>query len=313
MVEIIPHINTLIVDVGSEFTKIGYSGDFHPVYTFKTSTCSPSEATSLYDTACRILEKYLKKCSADSLVLIEDPDSGLEDKSQMLKFLFVNKLCQSVLLLKSPIADAFGFGKVSGTVFCCSASSFRVSTVINGKIVESHMLSGGSALLESTISKMITDSGECRSAVQDMLQCEAFNDPTVVLSSVLESSENIENLKARYGVDIFEILRPGITAMVDKIASTRSSHYINKKNSANGCIILSGGLFRFDPFYNFVKSLILSKIGADFADFVLREKSLNCTFVGASVFGMNNQTKTMFMTSYDWQNVGADILKIKSL
>ncbi|ELA42069.1 uncharacterized protein VICG_00918 [Vittaforma corneae ATCC 50505] len=312
MVEIIPHIDTLIVDIGSKFTKIGYSGDFHPTYTFKTSSFSPFQATS-YETACKILEKYLKECSVDSLILIESPDFGFEDSSKILKFLFVNKLCQSVLLLKSPIADIFGFGKVSGTVLCCSASSFRVSTVINGRIVESHVLAGGSARLESAISKLLADSGENRGIVQDILQCEVFNDPAITVSSILESRESIENLKARCGVDIFEILRPDIAAMVDKVVSTRSSYYINKKNSANGCIILSGGLFRFDSFHNFVKSLILDRIGADFADFVLRDRNLNCTFVGASVFGMNNQTKTMFMTYYDWQNVGADILKVKTL
>lgn len=311
MVEIVPHINTLIVDVGTAFTKIGHSGDFRPTYCFRTAEFLPPDRVSLQDASCKILEKYMRECLVDSLILIESLDSGFEDAAKILNFLFVNKVCQSILFLKSPLADAFGFGKVSSVVLSCSASMFRVTVVINGKILETSVEKGGSIWMEQTIQGQLAALGdEYQGVLEEIFESDLTR--PISLNSILESSEIIEKLRDRCNIDVFQCISPAIISMAEKIAALRTSYCINKKNSANGCIILSGGMFRFDPFFQFVKSQILDKIGLDFGDFVLRDKELNCTFAGASLFGMNTATKTMFITAYDWKNVGTDIFKLKS-
>lgn len=309
MTEIIPHINTLIVDVGSEFTNIGYSGDFHPTYSQKTASFSCQGADSAHDPICRLLEKHLKESSVDSLIFLESPDTEFESTAKILKFLFVNKLCQSILFLKSPIADVFGFGKVSGTVLCCSASSFRLTTVINGKIIESQALKGGSIQLGKNVVERIKGT----QILQELFPGgHESADTPIILNCILESQDLIDKLRDKYEIDVFETLYSDVAKMVEGISATRSRHHINKKNTATGCIILSGGLFVFDSFYNLIKGSILERIGSDFSDFILREKYLHTTFFGASLFGMNIQTKTMFVTSHDWQKIGTDALKLKT-
>jgi len=315
MVEIIPHINTLIVDIGSEFAKVGYSGDFHPKYRFRTADFITPKPASPLEIPCRILEKYVKECLVDSLIIVESPDSGPDEAAKMLRFLFTNKLCQSVFFLKSQIADAFGFGKVSGTVVSCSASAFRTTVVQNGRISETHALPGGARQLESIVSQLMTPES-VRSVLDEMprhSEVSGTADETAMLYSILESQETIDRLKSEYDIDILAALTPTIMEVIESVSAMRCAYYINKKNSANGCIILSGGLFRFDPFYTFFKLQMMERIGADFSDFILRDKELNCTFVGASVFGMNPQTKPMFITSQDWQSMGAEILDLKSI
>lgn len=314
MVEIIPHINTLIVDIGTELTKVGYTGDFHPKYCFRTAEFIASKPTLSQDTTCKILEKYVKESLIDSLIIVENPDSELVDASKILRFLFVNKLCLSVMFLKSPICDVFGFGKISGTVLSCSASTFRTSAVLNGKIVETYAKHGGSRLLENTINELVIPVvRDNLPEFETILQMKPQFDVSKLFYRILESPEAITKLKSEYHIDIQSLIFEGISEFIDKIPVLRSTYHINKKNSANGCIILSGGLFRFDTFYCLVKALVIDRIGADFSDFILRDKELNCTFAGASVFGANTQSKTMFITSYDWQNVGCDILKFKSI
>lgn len=295
MVEIIPHINTLIVDFGTEFTKIGYSGDFHPTFTFKTPK---NIDNNICDTFCKLLEKYLKDLSCDSLIFIENTHVHPENKIKILRFLFSNKFCNSILFLSSLLADIFGFGKISGTIISCSASKFQTATIINGKIIENNSYNNGSLLLEDKLLANVDSS--------------ILSNQSNIVSTILESTDICDMLKNDHNIDIFDYIKDDIIKMVDEIANSRFKHYINKKNASNGCIILSGGLFKYDIFYNYVKSIILEKIGADFSDFILRDKDLNSTFVGAAIFGMNNQTKPMFITSYDWQNIGSEILKLKA-
>lgn len=268
MPEIIPWINTLIADFSSRFIRIGYAGDAHPLITIDTPTSFESQPLSF---VCTSLEKYLKEFSSDSLIFIENSKLAYSDKVSIVRFLFVNKICQSIFFLQAPLADIFGFGKVSGIVVSCTASAATVSTVINGRLAEA----------EST-------------------------DPIQRACGERELEESLTQ-------ELTESLLPGVNWIIDRVIATRTKYSINKKNAANGCIILTGGVFRFEPFFSLVKQKLLERIGEDFSDFVLREKELNSTFVGASVFGMNNQTKPLFITIYDWQAHGVESLKLKQI
>lgn len=266
MSEIIPHTNTLIADFGTKFTRIGYAGDFHPYFVVETPELSEK---SKIEFVCKTLEKQLKKTSTDSLILIQSHLFDQEAALSVLKYLFINKICQSIYFLKSPVADIFGFGKISGTVVSCSASSTSVSTVINGRIVETESI------------------------------------------PPIQSGYSVQDLENPLTESMIKSINPGLEWIVEKVATSRVKNSINKKNTANGCVILTGGVFRCQSFFEHFRQLILARIGEDFSDFILRDKELNSTFTGASVFGMNNQTKLIFISIYDWQSHGPDCFKMK--
>lgn len=253
MTYIIPHINTLIVDIGTEFTKIGYTGDFRASHVFRTR-----EGNRNYnqDGIFRILENSIKESGLDSIIVI---DNGNFSNSEILKFIFPNKLCNSILFLKYELASLFGFGKTTGIVFNCSPSNISTSVILNGKILES-----------------------CR----------------------------YENNLSSTDVNLYE---EDISRSVGSIYEMRMKYAMNKKNPASGCIILTGGFFKSDEFYKSVKKILLDKIGEDFGDFILRDKDLDCVFSGASIFGMNNHSKGLFISSYDWKELGTEILNKKAL
>ncbi|KAM0679666.1 hypothetical protein GINT2_002074 [Glugoides intestinalis] len=264
--DIAPWINTMIAEFSSRFIRIGYAGDVHPLLTLDTPSAFKTEPISFI---CTSLEKYLQMFFSDSLIFIQNPTFTYNDKVAIAKFLFVNKICQSIFFLPAPLADTFGFGKVSGMVVSCGASATTVSTIINGTVVES----------ESTypIQRMCGD----------------------------------RELEEELTVEIVEALLPVFDSIIDIVIANRTKYSINKKNAANGCIILTGGVFRFEPFFCLFRQKLLERIGEDFSDFVLREKELNSTFVGASLFGMNDQTKPLFITIYDWHTHGVEALKLK--
>lgn len=339
---IIPHINTLIIDIGSELTKIGYTGDFRPSLVFKTDRkdYSPLENADRKDFS--LLESKIKESGLDSILFI---DNGFISNSEILKFLFPNKLCNSVLFLKYEIASLFGFGKVTGIVFNCSPSNISTTVVMNGKIVENHRCENKSILGSELISidekifsncadeKVTSNSG----SGEEKATSNSATNEKIVSNSTTDTSKNTtdEKIVANIGDEYDAVINDNvITAtndnveddLLNKLTSDksvieniefiykmRSKYNLNKKNAANGCVVLSGGFFKSESFYKLIRKILLSKIGEDFGDFILREKDLDCVFSGASIFGMNNHSKALFISSYDWKEMGTEVLKKKSL
>lgn len=301
MVHIIPHINTLILDVGSKYTKVGYAGDFHPSIMEETAA-EPSPERAL-----KAMKKYVEELGIDSLVVVEDAALDMESRSRIVKECFTRKICSSIIFLKSPVCDAFGHGKTTCVVLSCSAGSMTASTIINGQIAEMHRVPVGSMVLEEYVAQKAKEMRDQCTA--DLLPPDSPSLPMLVL----ESAEIVDLLTERFGIDVFQPVRDGCHNLVEKIAEMRARHGINRKSMSSGCIVLSGGMFRYKPFLGLVRSCLVSRLSEDLSDLVLRERELDCTFAGASVFGMNDQTKMLYITLHDFQNIGMNAVRMKSL
>lgn len=306
MTHVIPHINTLILDVGTKYTRVGYAGDFHPARVEETVTEELISAASEY--TLKVMEKYVKELEIDTLIIIESMAQDIEFRNRIVMESFTKRLCGSILFLKSPVCDAFGHGKTSCAVLSCSAGSMTASTVINGRVVETHRSPADTMILEEYVMHRVGELEE-RSHIDSLLGQEGQNLPR----SILESSEAVDLLMEKFGVDVFQHIRPECHNLIDRIIEMRNKHCINRKNTSNGCVILSGGLFKYKPFLDLVRGCLISKLSDDFSDFILREKELDCTFAGASVFGMNDQTKPLYISSHDFQSIGMDAVKLKDL
>jgi actin-related protein len=299
---IYPNYNTLIIEIGSFQAKIGYAGDFHPTY-FVDFTPKSNELD--------IISDFVKKTSCDSIIYVEPDNFLLETKIKILNFVFSNKIAESITFLNCRVAEAFGSGKITACILSCSSSKLCTSVVLNGKLIEHDEFGGGINFLKNEILKLISHSlSSSEETASPGNISESYDD--IAFQTLFESIENIREFEKKYKIDIFNILKSNLIKCVEKIKESRTNNCINKKNTANGCIILTGGLIRYDPFYQFVSSLLLDKIGEDFSDFILRDKDLINSFAGASLFGMNNETKTMFITASDWESCGSEICKLKS-
>lgn len=299
-----PHCKTLIFDFGSNFTKVGYVGEFHPIVFFNT----PKES-SLCDLSCSSIEKFSKEQSVDSAIILETEALTFEDKAKILKHIFANKIVNSILFLNKRVAEAFGAGKCSGIVWRFSNSVLGVFVIINGKLVESFTASQNALNGKTMIMEKIQRSPEILTEVRNTI---GGNTSDLKFIRIVESKDCVNMLQEKYNLDAFEGLRESFSECVTKISEFRIKYSIQKKNTSNGCILMTGGYFKTDAVYEEAKGLLVDKIGVDFNDFILRDRELINSFFGASVFGANNQTKMMYITAQDWQNIGSDIIKLKS-
>lgn len=304
-----PHTTTLIFDIEDNQLLIGYSGDFHPTYFIPLL---PSKLSDSLEFICKTIENYVKITMTDSLIFLEPDNSPTEFKSTILSYIFSNKIAQSAIFLNHKVAESFGAGKATATILNCSYISQSYATVTNGKITEFQTFENGFVSLKNLLIQKIYDSDHKNSIIREMLDENFKESDDLILSNVLESLEKINLLRAKYKIDIFSLIKPSISKMVSVITESRFKNSMHKKNTSTSCIILSGSLFKYDLFYDFVKSCILEEIGSDFSDFVLRDKDLIYSFVGASIFGMNNYAKPMFITAHDWKSIGLESIKLKN-
>jgi len=296
---VIPKTTSLVIDAGSRFVKIGYAGDHHPFVVHDTT-----QSHNTVDSIVKYIEKYSKEFDVDSFIVIESQKQNLESRKKIVQQVFVKRLCESVLFLRSPLCDAFGHGKISCTVLGCSASTLSASVILNGKIVESIFHPKGSLFLEEDILREVE-----KLNVKTELGLPTGNLPRLIL----ESEDLIRRIEDEYKIDVFKSVKDEVFSLIDNIIEMRNKYNINKKNVANGCIILSGGMFKYKPFFAMAKMQLTGKLGEDFSDFILRDNNLDCTFFGASLVGSNDCSKTLFISSYDFQKSGMDAVKFKSI
>lgn len=303
-----PYTTTLIFDIGTKHTLIGYAGDFHPTYFISTPQSIHSE---MAETICKIIETYVKMTMTDSIVILEPNNFQEECKLKILSFLFSNKLVQSLVFLNSRVAETFGAGKTTASILNCSFSSISSALVINGKLTELQTYEDGANFIKTQLTEQIKNLGKKSTMLSEIFEENIDLESDRILYSLLESPEKINLLNQEYKIDLFKISKVNILKAIDTINESRVQNCMNKKNTLTSCIILTGGLFKYEAFYEFVKSSLIEKIGADFNDFILRDKDLIYSFVGASLFGMNNHAKPMYITAHDWKSIGSEIIKIK--
>lgn len=87
-----------------------------------------------------------------------------------------------------------------------------------------------------------------------------------------------------------------ITELIDKMIVMREKRKI-KKNLINGAIIFAGHLFKNKELQRKYREYILNKYGNSFSELVITNNHLDSCFTGASIFGMNNESKLLFTSN----------------
>lgn len=282
-----PRTTTMIIEFGDNHLKVGYAGDFLPMFVESVNYKQTSKSS--------LIEKYCTQLDVDSAIIVEDYDESVSTRKTILSDLLGSRVLGSLMFLKNTICDSFGHGKTSCTVLRFTDTYASATTVLTGQIQETHLKELDWSIELSNILK-----------THDKL---SIYSPT----EVLDSDEIIQMIESEFNIKVFDIISDVCLKMINNIYDMRNKYRINKKNTSNGCIILSGSLFRFKSFYNYLKKGLLNKISHDYSDFVLKHNLLDCTFAGASLFGANDKSKLIFITQNDYLSLGNDILKTKVL
>lgn len=82
-------------------------------------------------------------------------------------------------------------------------------------------------------------------------------------------------------------------AIIDQMMSLREKKKI-KKNLITGAIILAGDLFKDKEFYIKFKEYILNKYSTTISELLIYNSQLESCFTGASIFGINIESKLLF-------------------
>lgn len=268
--QVSPHINTVIIDIGSVYTRIGYAGDFHPIKVIETASLSKKifiENSVITDINLYIkaLEKVGKICTkddwkgynnrnntlfTDSAIIIVHTTESDQNISDIKRILQNRRIFNSFLIMKSAICESFGGGKLTAVILSCSGGSSTITAISNGKIINCYKCE------ERII-------GSERSVIDSDGDTESFTDINSIYS------------------------------LIDKMMGFRRKNG-SKKNMANCGIVLSGGIFKDKVLFEKCREYIGDRYGNGVRDSMAKEMGFELGFTGASIFGDNIESKVLF-------------------
>lgn len=307
MVSVIPSINTLIVDIGTENTRIGYAGAHRPAQMLRED---PGENTVVRASVVADIERYVARVegivrreNVDSIILLVHSSEAKETKAQIAERLIARSFCSSFYIMESAVAETFGVGRLSASLLCCSAGSMTVAIVSNGSLIEYYKEENERITDKEFVRRGLTKAMEnSQAAISDQVAESLL--PTAALKA-REIREAI--LPSESPVDISDILHAPaffadptdwskIHGLLDKLIALRTAHKM-VKTQQNGAIIFTGGYFRNPAFFSCCKQYLVQEHGATLSELILGADSAHTAFTGASIFGMNIESKPFFQAN----------------
>ncbi|EOB14928.1 actin-like 53kDa protein [Nosema bombycis CQ1] len=141
--------STVVVDIGTETYKIGYSDNGTPTRfgssaNIKNNYSSPVQNSTIVDLSSylNILKNNIPE-DTSYLFVAENTFEPLEIRSKILKFVMEENLCNSVLFMKSGLLDAFSYGRHNALVLSINGGSIQICTVLDGIITNRKMVNVG--------------------------------------------------------------------------------------------------------------------------------------------------------------------------
>ncbi|KAI5148098.1 hypothetical protein ENBRE01_0112 [Enteropsectra breve] len=347
MTYVSPHTNTMIAELGTEYIKIGYTGDFHPIKSIKISGVSKNSTVCLESSLEAVLSVLAKERSllkTDSLLLVQNANESSELSEAVARDVFKREIFSSFLVINSAVCEIFGSGKTSATVLSAGDESSYAAAVVKGVLEELHPSAlSGNYIREKLYSEIcgclrhgnsneeplslnmknrIDELAEIIFGIDDVSQIQEFYSEIqngVQSELQREVQREVQNEVQNEMQEIFALVTKirsealeQLYGMLDQIVEMRKTHNLRKVGTS-GAIIFAGSLFKDKQLAVLLKEYLSSTHGAPLGEFVLYNESLDVAFFGASLFGMNDETKILFCTPGDYKRYGNKILQIKAL
>lgn len=276
-------INTLILKISSNNLLFGYAGDFHPA----SLDLQPSTLDSkLY---AEIANNLMKQEGATSLIMVIPDECAVNFKNEIKNNLIGPD--KSILFINRAVSEVFGNGKVSAVVLRCSKSGTSISLVIKGKLIETNKYGNGLGMIYEMIREIIKKRTNNKEKEQTIGNTEQIIVENAILGMNMDEYLNDDEIKQVN--EKIEKLKEEIIGGVDEINRMLNTAQ-NMKGIGQIGIVLAGGICFYQGFTNKMIEKINLLMGDKNKEGMVYNSQLNAAFTGASVLGMNNQSKLLF-------------------
>lgn len=289
-------LSTLIVKVGKNDIWAGYAGDFHPMHLeMPASPTAHEEETLDLEKSLMLIAKLLKQKQTDSLLMITPNSTSCKEKQRMAAELSDQSVCRSVLFLPKAVCEAFGNGKTSSVVISCGFVATEVSLVTKGELTETRVLGKGLQPIYDRIRDILERNNFSRDAPVEAItqiiveKALTFRD----CSEYFRDKDDEAELKGM----VKEYIKECVSAVETATAMVRGAHH--KKSFGQNCVVIAGRVCSMQMSIGAIVEEIKNELGENVKDMLVYNTLLPAAFTGASVFGLNNQSKTMFTSPKD--------------
>ena len=137
---IVPHSNTLIIDVGTDTTKVGYARDFSPIKVVPTAHYGQGIVVGSLianpKAYVEIVRQNVAEQPVSSVILIVHTSESDATLNLIRDAIIQRRFINAFYFMRSAVCEAFGAGKTVASVVSLSHGASTVSIVAKGLVAE---------------------------------------------------------------------------------------------------------------------------------------------------------------------------------
>lgn len=318
----------VIVDIGTETTKIGYSTQTQPSYYDNTCNTKNDFISPLKYSKIENVETYINHLHSclltfdmnikDNTVSICLRGETLENKKIIMESMFGLGYFNSLIFLESNVLDLFSYGKVSGLVVNLS-SLIEVAAINDGLLLEKMSIDFGSEDLTNDFFKILQEYNEhlnfySQNSKKDnfktILEIKYIKEGVLIFSNDF-STEQIYNHKNKKEIIISSscknLLESYMQKIIKLIVSVIEKCNSDQKNTLLNNIILSGDCSKIIGLYDRLLSELI-KIYPPSKVRVANENLFH-TFFGASIVCSLGSMRQLYISKAEFDECGSHVLE----
>ncbi|WUR05149.1 actin-related protein [Vairimorpha necatrix] len=315
-------LSSVIVDIGTETFKIGYSDKEYPMHynsskTFKNDFTSPVQSSTIHniDSYISLMTSHLP-LDTSYLLISENTFEDENIKERILSEVMEKSLASSLMFSKSSILDTFSYGKTTSINIVISGGSTQIVSVVDGYITCRKKIEYGCEDISKKYLEKINKE-KIKQKFDSINKNGCIND-----NNTNEGLLNFKKLEyARFkkedfykkenNIQQFLYLHDKILKITDYLEDILQSNSPDRKFDLLNNILISGGGSLIPNITNLLEKNISEKISKN--NFcIFNQPSLFHTFFGGAVMGNIGSFKALNIGKADYIECGVNILKRKN-
>nr|XP_013180962.1 unnamed protein product [Papilio xuthus] len=303
--------STVVVDIGTETYKIGYSDNGTPTRfgssaNIKNNYTSPVQNSTIVDlpSYLNILKNNIPE-DTSYLFVAENTFEPLEKRGQILKFVMEENLCNSVFFMKSGLLDAFSYGRHNALVLSINGGSIQICTVLDGIITNRKMVNVGCLSLTKKFVRTPEESTTFMDLEYGRMAKEEFYADFKIFKTS-RSREGDSSLEGIFKTSHSELLKA--LEMVKDVVNLLTE---DKKDLLLSNVVIAGSGSCI-PFIGFEVEKILNNLFKNYKTRIYLRESRFHTFSGGVVYSNIGTSKLFHISKLDYQEFGLSVLDRKN-
>lgn len=308
--------STIIVDVGTETFKIGYSDKDIPSLFNSSKTFSNNFISPVKKSVVDNLESYTNLLTANLpedtsyLLICENTFENEETKNSILTHVMEENLASSLLFSKSAILDSFSYGKSTSIVISLSGGSTQIVSIVDGYITYRKKIDYGGL----DVSMKFLEKLDKLKIQNKFSGCLTENENFLAFKKLEYArfkKEDFVSKSTENTIHQFYYLFDKIFEIVDHLDDLLQSNSPDLQNTLLNNILISGG----GSFISDIICLLEKYISKKWTNlkFDIKNNASNFhTFFGGAIMGNIGNFKSLNVGKSDYLECGINILKRKN-